>query len=132
MPHSARRKRVVIVDDEVAIGHMLAACCDMWGMEGIVTSTADEALAVMAERTPDLVVSDFMMPGMNGHELLRRVRGDRRFRGVPLILMSAVPETAAQNSPADAFLAKPLDLDLTEKTLHRWIDQTPAPRRRGR
>jgi len=132
MPNKTRRKRVVIVDDEIAIGNMLAACCDMWGMDGIVTSSAAEALAVMAEQTPDLVVSDFMLPGMNGHELLRRVRGDRRFRGVPLILMSAVPEVARRNSPADAFLAKPLDLDATEKTLHRWIDRPPAPPRGAR
>jgi CheY-like chemotaxis protein len=111
------------------IGNMLAACCDMWGMDATVASSAADALAAIAQRAPDLIVSDFMMPGMNGHELLRAVRGDRRLRRIPLILMSAVPEAARPNSPADAFLAKPLDLDETEKTLHRWIDgesRTPA------
>jgi hypothetical protein len=46
-----------------------------------------------------------------------------------VILMSAVPEVARRNSPADAFLAKPLDRDAAEKTLHRWIDRPPAPPR---
>ena len=112
---------MLIVDDEVAIGYMLAACCEMWGMEGIVAGTAQEALTLIGERVPDLIISDFMMPGMDGHEFLRTVRGDRRTRKVPLILMSSVPEAARPNSPADAFLPKPLDLDETERTFNRCI-----------
>ena len=127
------RKRVVIVDDEMAVGNMLAACCDMWGMEGIVTSTAIEALGVIAETTPDAIVTDFMMPGMNGHELVRAVRGNRRFVDVPLILMSAVPEAAAKDSPAaDAFLAKPLDLDETERVLRQLTAGERKTRSRDR
>jgi len=126
------RKRVVIVDDEMAVGNMLAACCDMWGMEGIVTSTAIEALGVIAETIPDAIVTDFMMPGMNGHELVRAVRGNRRFVDVPLILMSAVPEAAAKDSPADAFLAKPLDLDETERVLRQLTAGERRTRSRDR
>jgi CheY-like chemotaxis protein len=84
----------------------------------------------LASAPPDLILTDFMMPGMNGHEMLRTVRANRRFRNVPLILVSAVPDAARRNSPADGFLAKPLDLEETAKTLHRWIArQAQAPRR---
>jgi CheY-like chemotaxis protein len=126
------KRTVLIVDDEVAIGHMLAACCDMWGMEAVVASTALEALTLIAERVPDLIVSDFMMPGMDGHEFLRTVRGDRRTRKVPLILMSSVPDAARRNSPADAFLPKPLDLDETERTFNQCFHDPGGPRAQKR
>ena len=102
------------------------------GMEGIVTSTATEALGVIAETTPDAIVTDFMMPGMNGHDLVRAVRGNRRFVDVPLILMSAVPEAAAKDSPADAFLAKLLDLDETERVLRQLTAGERKARSRDR
>jgi len=129
MPGKTGKNVVLIVDDEEAIGHMLAACCDIWGLEGIVASTATEAIAMIAECVPDVILTDFMMPGMNGHELLRTIHGNRRLQRIPSILMSAVPDVARRKSPADAFLPKPLDLDETRKALHFWLAQRRAGRR---
>ena len=130
MTTGQRKKRVLIVDDEVAVGNMLAACCDMWEMEPIVATTGAEALSIIAGRAPDLIVTDFMMPGMSGHDLCRAVRADARLGKVPLILMSAVPEAAEPNSPADAFLPKPLDIDRAEETLRHWLKGANGVRRR--
>jgi two-component system phosphate regulon response regulator PhoB len=117
------RKRILIVDDEVAVGNMLAACCDMWGMEGIVTSSGPEALHVIqsGDAPPDLILTDFMMPGMTGHELIRRARAHRRVKHVPIILASSAPEVAARDSPADVLLPKPFDLDHLEAVLREWL-----------
>jgi CheY-like chemotaxis protein len=124
------KKRVLIVDDEVAIGNMLAACCDMWGMEPVVATTGAEALELIERGAPDLIVTDYMMPGMSGHELTRRARAQRRLANVPVILTSSAPEAAARDSPADAFLPKPFDLDEVEKVVREMLTDKKSRRHR--
>jgi CheY-like chemotaxis protein len=82
----------------------------------------------MAEHTPDLVLTDFMMPGMNGHEFCRRVRADSRLKAIPLVLMSAAIGAAQRDSPADAFVAKPIHIDEMETVLRAWLDKKATPR----
>jgi DNA-binding response OmpR family regulator len=124
------KKRVLIVDDEVAIGNMLAACCDLWGMEPVVATTGVEALELMERSAPDLIVTDFMMPGMSGHELTRRARAQRRLANVPVILTSSAPEAAGRDSPADALLPKPFDLDEVEKVVREMLADNRSRRHR--
>jgi CheY-like chemotaxis protein len=121
------RKRVLIVDDELAMGNMLAACCDMWGMEPTVVTSGAEALQILEQTTPDLILTDFMMPGMSGHEFCRRARAGGRLGHVPVILTSSAPEAASRESPADALLAKPFDLDEVEMVVRRYLNGTPLP-----
>jgi CheY-like chemotaxis protein len=123
------KKRVLIVDDEVAMGNMLAACVDLWGMEPIVATTGAEALQLIEQSPPDLIVTDFMMPGMTGHEFCRRARATGGLQGVPVILTSSAPEAAGRDSPADAFVPKPFDLDEVEKVVRRFAGRGPTRRR---
>ena len=115
------KKRILIVDDEVAMGNMLAACCDMWGLEPTVVTSGAEALQILEHATPDLILTDFMMPGMSGHEFCRRARAETRLRGVPMILTSSAPEAAGRDSPADALLPKPFDLDEVERVVREHL-----------
>jgi CheY-like chemotaxis protein len=123
------KKRILIVDDEVAMGNMLAACCDMWGLEPTVVTTGVEALQILEHSTPDLILTDFMMPGMSGHELCRRARADGRLQGVPVILTSSAPDAAGRDSPADALLPKPFDLDEVEKVVREHLNRRLPERR---
>lgn len=117
------KKRILIVDDEVAMGNMLAACCDMWGFEPVVVTTGAEALQILEHSTPDLILTDFMMPGMSGHELCRRARADSRLRDVPVVLTSSAVEAAGRDSPADALLPKPFDLDEVERVIRESLER---------
>lgn len=123
------KKRILIVDDEVAMGNMLAACCDMWGLEPTVVTTGSEALQILEQSTPDLILTDFMMPGMTGHEFCRRARSEGLLRDVPVILTSSAPEAAGRDSPADALLPKPFDLDEVEKVVREHLDRRQPERR---
>jgi CheY-like chemotaxis protein len=116
------RKRILIVDDEAAIGSLLAMCCEFWGLDAVIAHNGAEALRLLEERVPDLIVTDYMMPGMTGHEVCRRVRGDDDVRNIPIIMMSAAPEAARRECAADALLPKPLDLDEVERTIRRFLD----------
>jgi CheY-like chemotaxis protein len=114
--------------DAILAGGLLGLDLDMWGMEPVVTTTASEALDLIAERRPDLVITDFMMPGMNGHELCRRVRADSRLKAIPLVLMSAATGAAQRASPADAFVAKPIQIDEVETVLRHWLGRKAIER----
>jgi CheY-like chemotaxis protein len=82
---------------------------------------------VSAER-PDAVVSDVMMPVMGGLELCRRLKSNASTRHLPVVLMSATEQRRADDATADAFVAKPFDVDVVEGILDRLLGSAP-PRR---
>jgi len=85
---------VLVVDDEADIREMLLLILENAGMHGIAVSTAEEAQQQL-ERTPvDLLVLDWMLPGISGIELTRRLKNDSRYNTLPIILLTARVEKA--------------------------------------
>jgi DNA-binding response OmpR family regulator len=104
------RKRVLVVDDEPGIVRILEIKLRLHGYD--VTGVTSGAEAVEQARTaePDLVLLDILMPGMNGMEVLEKVRG---FSQVPVIVFSARSDVIkiAMTMGADDSVAKPFDPD---------------------
>ena len=102
---------ILLVDDEAAITDNLAPFLKRAGFSVVVASTGEEALTRLPAVGPDLVVLDVLLPGMDGREVLRRVRQERR--QVPIILLTQVGEsgerTMALEEGADDYLNKPFD-----------------------
>jgi CheY-like chemotaxis protein len=113
--------RVLLVDDELSSAEVLALV--LAGEAYQVTLAADgrQALARLEDAAPDLLVIDFMMPGMNGAELVQAIRQRERFRATPVVLISGAPESAlrAYEASYDAFLRKPFGLDEFLRTLQK-------------
>lgn len=84
-----KRKRILVVDDEVYIVHILEFSLSMEGYEVLTAFDGEEAIQRIEADSPDLVVLDIMMPKLDGYEVCRRVREDERFAGLPIILLSA-------------------------------------------
>jgi CheY-like chemotaxis protein len=78
------------------------------------------ALEIIAQEPPDLVISDVMMPMLNGVELCRRVKENEDLN-IPVILMSAAGRDLTEQSGADAFIAKPFDLANMESLVEHWL-----------
>ena len=82
-------KRVLIVDDEAPIREMIAVALEMAGYECIEAANANAAHALIVDNTPDLVLLDWMMPGLNGVDFARRLRKDETTADVPIIMLTA-------------------------------------------
>jgi len=110
-------KRLLIVDDELAI---VEALQDILSVEGYDVATAfngAEGLHRMAEAKPDLVLLDLMMPVMDGREMLRRMREDSGLRDIPVVVMSAGRISDEERRSSARFLAKPFELDVLLDTI---------------
>jgi two-component system response regulator ResD len=82
------RGSILVVDDEPTIGEVVSAYLEKAGYETRVAVDGDEALAAVAERSPDLIVLDLMLPGTDGLEVMRRVR-ERSEKTSAIILLTA-------------------------------------------
>ena len=120
--------RVLLVDDELSSAEVLALVLAGEGYEVTVAADARQALARLDDAAPDLLVADFMMPGMNGADLARAIRDRPRFQQLPVLLISGAPESAlrAYRPVYDVFLRKPFGLEQFLQVLERLRDR-PSP-----
>lgn len=104
--------RILVVEDESGILAALTLLLDMEGYRVTEATNGRQALECLRAGAPDLVITDYMMPYMNGVELMRQIRQDPELTGLPIILLSAaLPEDTDLAGLADATLSKPVSID---------------------
>ena len=86
---SRAEPNVLIVDDEAAIRDMIAFALDHAGMTARQAGSAQEALVSINAHRPDIILLDWMMPGVSGIELTRRLRHDSYTDDIPIIMLTA-------------------------------------------
>src|SRR5258706_14233948 len=86
---SIRKSRVLVVDDEADLVELVKYNLEKDGFHVIAASNGLEGLHVALWDTPDLIVLDLMMPGMDGLEVCRQLRGDSRTKDVALMMLTA-------------------------------------------
>ncbi len=102
---------ILIVEDEPAIREMVAMTLERGGYVVHQAATAEEAERLLANGLPSLILLDWMLPGMSGIELARRLRRDDYTRGTPIIMLTARSEEDDRirglEVGADDYIAKP-------------------------
>ncbi|MBW8825317.1 MAG: response regulator [Acidobacteria bacterium] len=111
---------VLVVDDDPVILRLLQVNFEMEGFAVVMASDGAEALEVAATAAPDVVVSDVMMPKMNGIELVRALKAGGATATIPVLLLSAKAQAAdvreGLDAGADDYLTKPFEpLELVER-----------------
>lgn len=105
------QKRILIVEDEPAIRDMVAFALRKGEYEPVQAGDAREAQAAIANRVPDLILLDWMLPGMSGLELARRWRKESLTREVPIIMLTARGEendrVGGLEAGVDDYVVKP-------------------------
>lgn len=120
---------ILVVDDEPPI---LAALLEALRDEGHATLSAIDGLAartVLETTVPGLVVSDVMMPGLGGLELIRWMRGRPATRDVPVILTSAIRSPDLAGLGRVSFIGKPFDLAALLARVEAELSESPGQRR---
>jgi PAS domain S-box-containing protein len=110
----AKRAEILIVEDEPVQALKLQLILEEHGYSCSVARSGEEALEVMEQTFPTLVISDVVMAGIDGYELCRRIRSDARFRVIRVTLLTSLAEPddviTGLASGADNFLSKPTDV----------------------
>lgn len=111
--------KVLVVDDDPVIVRLLRVNFEMEGYEVATAADGEEALAAVRSSRPDIVVSDVMMPRLDGLCLAAALKADPALAAIPVILLSAKAQGAdvdAGLEVADAYMTKPFDpLELLDR-----------------
>ena len=111
MTSASCRNTYLIVEDEPAIRDMVAFALRKAGMEAAHAADARGAQSMIAERVPDLILLDWMLPGMSGLDLARRLRKEELTRDVPIIMLTARGEETDRvgglEAGVDDYVVKP-------------------------
>ena len=107
------KRTVLIVDDEPIACDMMAGFLVPDGYDLVIAHTGPEALARIEKHPPDVVLLDVMMPEMDGFDVCLRLKGDKRWRHIPIILVTALGGkdnlVRGFDAGADDFVYKPVD-----------------------
>jgi two-component system, sensor histidine kinase and response regulator len=130
---SISKRKILIVDDIAFNRTVLTKILSKSGHELAIAISGEQALAQVEIFAPDVILLDFMMPGMNGLDVLRALKGDGRFREIPVIFLTASDEmesmTDAFNAGAVDYITKPFkaaELNARVNTQIRQLDDADA------
>ncbi len=123
-------KRILVVDDEIGALTLIGIMLERGGFEVLKAKDAEQALVVLEHDTPDLIILDVMMPGMDGIELCRVLRERPNTVETPILILSARGDAksvmAGMEAGASDYLPKPiLHHDLVAK-VRRMLDLDPV------
>jgi DNA-binding response OmpR family regulator len=117
---------VLVVDDEISIAETLAEFVMELGYTPLIAYNGQQALAQALEHWPILVMTDLMMPLLNGAGLIQALRVEAKKRKKtppPIILLSAVRSQTLTDLHPDAIVPKPFDLDYLEQVVYRLLGE---------
>jgi CheY-like chemotaxis protein len=129
MPRGKRMqaKKLLLIEDEPAVASLLYEILIDEGYDVTLAESGEEGLVLLTESPPDLVLSDVMMPGINGHELCQKITADPDFNNLPVVLMSAAHDKAVcEGCRSAGFIPKPFALDHVLQTIAAAIEQHKA------
>jgi CheY-like chemotaxis protein len=103
-------KTILVVDDEYALAEILTELLQAEGYRVVSAANGKDGLARLEAEKPDLVLTDLMMPLVDGRELVRKARALPEFASTPVVLMSATTRAVAMADPSPgiaAYVRKP-------------------------
>ncbi len=120
--------KILLVDDEPGVRESVQAYLEYnEGLTVSVASNAIEAWEHLQKEIPELVISDIMMPKVDGYQFLQKLREDPRFRAIPVVFLTARGMTGDRiqgyNAGVDAYLSKPFDPEELEAIVKNIIER---------
>ncbi len=120
-------KEILIVDDDARNAFALSKLLSSKGMRVYIAPNGQKALDLLKTTPIKLVLMDIMLPGMDGYEVIRRIRAEERFRSLPILAQTAKAMKGDRekciSAGADDYLSKPIDAGQLFSLLHVWLSK---------
>jgi two-component system, OmpR family, alkaline phosphatase synthesis response regulator PhoP len=124
--------RILVVDDEIYIVHILDFSLGMEGYEVITALDGEQALEKLKSEKPDLIVLDIMMPKLDGYEVCKSIKSSPETKHIPVILLSAkgrnVDQKLGFDVGADDYITKPFSPRKLVERINQLLGQTVTER----
>lgn len=119
------RRRILVVEDNAKNLKLVRDVLEYAGYEVIAAESGERGLELAAEQTPDLVLMDLQLPGMDGNETLRRLRDDPDTKDVPVVAVTAfamqTDRDRAFETGFDGFVEKPISVRALPGQVERYF-----------
>ena len=122
----SQQQKLLLVDDEPGVRESVQAYLEDTEEWAVTTaSSAEEAWQILQQETPDLIISDIMMPQTDGYQFLEQLREDPRYQAIPVVFLTARGMTRdrikGHETGCDAYLAKPFDPEELESIIRNLL-----------
>jgi CheY-like chemotaxis protein len=118
-------QRILVADDKASSRELVRTILENAGYEVQEADDGIKALEAIRDSPPDLVLLDFQMPGLTGHEVLAKLREDERFLGLPVVALTASAMAGDRDKALAAgftsYLAKPVSLTALRTEIQRLL-----------
>ena len=129
-------KTVVAVDDEAQVRELVSTILEENGYIPLLAQNGEEAMDIIREKKPDLIIMDILMPRQSGIKMYRELKSDETLNDIPVIIYSGIPkrtflrtQAAREESggqavvpPPEEYIEKPAKPELLEKTVKRLLN----------
>jgi len=128
--------KILVVEDELPIRKLIDLNLRLEDHEVITAADGYEALQQSEDGRPDLIILDIMLPGLDGWEVLKRLRQDSKFQDTPVVVLTALVQDAdiirGWQLGADEYITKPFSPVALVKTVQMVLNRTPDERKARR
>jgi phosphoserine phosphatase RsbU/P len=118
---------VLVIDDDAQFAELIASIIESEACRAVVATDGLAGLRLAREFFPALILCDFLMPGLNGADVLRRLHKDPAMAHVPRVLMSGHGCPDLRAIPVDAFIAKPINTQSLRRLVRAFTRSQNVP-----
>ena len=122
-------KRILVVEDDLAALELIEYALQIEGYETLSAINGEEGISQAREHTPDLIVLDVMLPGLDGFEVCRRLKAWRETTHLPILMLSAKAQgtdvEVGRQAGAEAYLTKPIEPSVLVEKIRSLMDERP-------
>ena len=121
--------RILVVEDNALNLKLIRDVLVFRGFDVITAQTGEEGVAAASSTSPDLVLMDLQLPGIDGHEALQRIRADPRSHNVPVVAVTAFAMKSdveqAEAAGFDGYISKPISVRALPQQLAQFLPAGP-------
>ena len=119
------RPRILVIEDDTYAREALSLLLDYYGYDVVAASNGADGLALVTDTAPDLVVTDWRMPGLSGPALCIALR--KRRQTMPIVVVTSAEEVFSHDQPVNARLRKPIDPPLLDRVISDELRHHRSP-----